>query len=149
MINIFKNNNNIKNNNNNNNNNNTNNDNNINKSNNDNNNVNNTNNINNNNNSNNSNNNSYNINNINNSNISNSNNNSNKLYISLVDGDIESTFIYIDQYQCSDQWVPYELAGYYNISKYYENNGGMIYDTGRRPNKDMPTVAALGGRHFQ
>jgi len=26
--------------------------------------------------------------------------------------------------------------------------GGMIYDTGRRPNKDMPTVAALGGRHF-
>ena len=58
-----------------------------------------------------------------------SNNNSNKLYISLVDGDIESTFIYIDQYQCSDQWVPYELSGYYNISKYYENNGGMIYDT--------------------
>jgi hypothetical protein len=26
--------------------------------------------------------------------------------------------------------------------------GGMIYDTGKRPNRDMPTVSALGGRHF-
>ena len=37
--------------------------------------------------------------------------------------------IYMDQYKQSVRWLPFASPGYFNVSKYYECKGGMIYDT--------------------
>ena len=51
------------------------------------------------------------------------------LYVKTVDGKKLFSDIYMDQYKQSVQWLPFASPGYFNVSKYYECKGGMIYDT--------------------